>query len=138
MAFRRTSPSRTSKQGTQSTVPSYLGLRKFKAFLFPQHVLLAFGVVLLLCIHRKALGVNPVCTFAFAGERKSKRSRKGRSVVNVACTTQLSMLRNLVSQPLGLHPGNCALYVCTAGRWALLEGDDASLRGVPLASTQVF
>jgi hypothetical protein len=66
------------------------------------------------------------------GERKSKRSRKGRSVLNVSSSTQLSMLKIHVSESLGFHPRNCALYACRSGAWLLLEGNDITLKGAIL------
>ena len=64
-----------------------------------------------------------------AGERKSKRSRRGRCAVKVSSATLLSELKLHVAQSLDVHPKNCAIYACHDGAWALLTGEDQSLRG---------
>ena len=64
-----------------------------------------------------------------AGERKSKRSRRGRCALSVSSSTQLSQLKLHVAQSLDIHPRNSAVHACQGGSWRLLDGDDKTLRG---------
>jgi hypothetical protein len=62
---------------------------------------------------------------AIAGERKSKRARKGRGPMTVSSTTTLGEVKLRLIEVLGLHPSNAALYV----RGALVDGDGRTLAG---------
>ncbi|GLI70002.1 hypothetical protein VaNZ11_014736, partial [Volvox africanus] len=63
-----------------------------------------------------------------APERKARRSRKGRIVLEVSNTTTLEQLKLQIYQHMHIHPSNQALYVRGEGGLPrLLEGDDLSL-----------
>ena len=66
-----------------------------------------------------------------AGERKSKRARKGRGPMTVSSTTKLGEVKLRLIEVLGLHPSNAALYV----RGALVEGDERTLAGEKQTAT---
>lgn len=63
------------------------------------------------------------------GERKSKRSRRGRCALTVSSIDLLSQLKAHIAEALDIHPRNSAVYACQEGVWTLLEGDDQTLRG---------
>ncbi|GIL43949.1 hypothetical protein Vafri_1528 [Volvox africanus] len=63
-----------------------------------------------------------------APERKARRSRKGRIVLEVSNTTTLEQLKLQIYEHMHIHPSNQALYVRGEGGLPrLLEGDDLSL-----------
>lgn len=64
-----------------------------------------------------------------AGDRRSRRSRKGRAVLRVSADTRLQALRLNIAQELGVHPQNARIHALQNDAWVLLERNDASLRG---------
>ena len=67
-----------------------------------------------------------------AGERRSKRARRGAAEVRASCGLSLWELKLRIFEALGVHPRNALLHVLRGGRWAQLEGDEASLAGASL------
>ena len=65
------------------------------------------------------------------GERKSKRARKGRGVLNVSSSNTLKELRMNIAQSLGVHPLNAVIHARKNGLWQAIEGEDLTLRGMP-------
>ena len=64
-----------------------------------------------------------------AGERRSKRARRGSAQVRLGAGNSLWELKLRLVEALGVHPGNALVHVLRDGRWARLERDDASLAG---------
>ncbi|KAK9803279.1 hypothetical protein WJX72_005931 [[Myrmecia] bisecta] len=67
-----------------------------------------------------------------AGERKSRRARKGRAPLQVSSTMTLHALKLALVEALGVHPLNAAVYIkrCPPGRtecWEELDADEATL-----------
>src|SRR4051794_19584477 len=60
-----------------------------------------------------------------AGERRSRRARRGRAPLTVSSDETLAGLKLRVLEALGVDPRNAALHV----RGRLLENDDATLAG---------
>lgn len=68
-----------------------------------------------------------------AGDRKSKRARKGRAPIKVSADDKLRDLKLKIVQTLNVHPENALLHVFRDGQWQVL-GDDMDAR---LAGTKV-
>lgn len=63
-----------------------------------------------------------------AGERRSRRARRGRAPLTVSSDELLQGLKLRVLEALGTDPRNAAIYV----RGVLLDNDDATLAGAPI------
>jgi len=68
---------------------------------------------------------------ARAGERKSKRARKGRAPLRVSAAHTLWDLKLRVLEALDVHPANAEVHAWQRGAWAALGPDDATLAGAP-------
>lgn len=72
---------------------------------------------------------RPACHVLCAGDRKSKRARKGRAPIRVSALETIRDLKLKIVQTLSIHPQNAALHVLQAGIWQPLTDDAASLAG---------
>jgi len=73
------------------------------------------------------------CARARAGERKSKRARKGRAPLRVSAAHTLWDLKLRVLEALDVHPANAEVHAWQRGAWAALGPDEATLAGAPAA-----
>lgn len=65
----------------------------------------------------------------YAGERRSRRSRRGRAALRVSAATTLQALKKQIAQELGVHPLNAIVHICRSdGRWHQLD-KDANMKG---------
>ena len=64
-----------------------------------------------------------------AGERRSKRSRRGSAEVRAGAGHTLWQLKLRIVEALGVHPRNALVHVMRAGGWTQLDADTASLAG---------
>lgn len=71
------------------------------------------------------------CTAPAAGERKSKRARKGRAPVRVGAAHTLWDLKLRILEALEVHPRNAAVHAWRGGAWQALAPDSATLAGAP-------
>ena len=62
-----------------------------------------------------------------AGDRKSKRARKGRAPIKVSADDKVHDLKLKIVQTLNVHPENALLHVFREGQWQVL-GDDVDAR----------
>lgn len=73
-----------------------------------------------------------------AGDRKSKRARKGRAPVKVSALETIHELKLKIVQTLSMHPQNAALHVYRAGTWQLVDDDSATLAGEPVSCQVLY
>lgn len=66
-----------------------------------------------------------------AGERKSKRARKGRAPVRVSSSHTLWDLKLRVLEVLEVHPKNAVVHAWRGNHWLALTPDTATLAGLP-------
>ena len=64
-----------------------------------------------------------------AGDRKSKRARKGRAPVKVSADDTIHGLKLKIVQTLNVHPLNALLHLFRQGQWQLVSDDDSRLAG---------
>ena len=92
------------------------------------------------CVVTAAYVAGPRCTlcgciqsvqsFCTAGDRKSKRARKGRAPVKVSADDTIRVLKLKIVQTLNVHPQNALIHVHRQGKWQVLDGDpEAKLAG---------
>ncbi len=67
--------------------------------------------------------------YAVAGERRSKRVRRGKAAVTVSALNTLWDLKLRILEALSVHPRNADVYCLASGKWTKLDNDDASLAG---------
>lgn len=71
-----------------------------------------------------------------AGDRKSKRARKGRAPIKVSADDKVRDLKLKIVQTLNVHPENALIHVFREGHWQVL-GDDIDARLAGIASMKL-
>ena len=66
---------------------------------------------------------------ANAGERRSKRARRGEAEVKVSSSNTLWDFKLRLVEALSIHPKNADVHIRLCGTWQKLANDDASLAG---------
>ena len=74
-----------------------------------------------------------------AGDRKSRRARKGRAPVQVSAAETIRDLKLKIVQTLNVHPQNALIHIFRHGKWQLLGGDDdVALAGKAWSRISIF
>ena len=66
---------------------------------------------------------------AYAGERRSKRARRGEAEVKVSSSNTLWDFKLRLVEALSIHPKNAEVHIRLGGAWQKLTNDEASLAG---------
>lgn len=95
------------------------------------------GVPVLVCIcdTQACLHTRSWCD---AGDRKSKRARKGRAPIKVSADDKLGDLKLKIVQTLNVHPENALLHVFRDGQWQVLSDAEARLAGTLQTLTMLY
>ncbi len=64
-----------------------------------------------------------------AGDRKSKRARKGRAPVKVSADDTIHDLKLKIVQTLNVHPQNALVHLFRQNQWQPVSDDKCSLAG---------
>lgn len=77
-------------------------------------------------LHSKIPSVRHI---ADAGERRSKRARRGEAEVKVSSGNTLWDFKLRLVEALSIHPKNADVHIRIGGAWQKLTNDEASLAG---------